>query len=226
MQKLNSVDLKIDEGVKIAIGDVPLYGELKVPEKALGVVIFAHGSGSGRHSPRNQAVAAHLREHGLGTLLFDLLTRAEEAEDRFTGHLRFNIPFLGERLVEVAEWARQHDQVGRLPIGFFGASTGAAAALVAAAKLPKETAAVVSRGGRPDLAMDHLRDVECPVLLIVGEWDKPVIEMNERAFEQLRFHKEMKIVPRATHLFEEPGALELVSQMAAEWFVESFKARY
>ena len=202
--------------VQIPSGSVILEGELIIPAGAHGVVLFAHGSGSSRHSPRNQFVARIIREAGIGTLLFDLLTEEEETVDIHTRQLRFDIDLLAQRLVDATYLLRGNHN--HLSIGFFGASTGAAAALVAAAELGQNIGAVVSRGGRPDLAGDALPDVKCPTSLIVGERDYPVIEMNLSAFAQLRCEKELKIVPGATHLFEEPGTLEKAAELAAEWF--------
>jgi dienelactone hydrolase len=210
--------------VEVSVGEVTLEGELAVPDSARGLVIFAHGSGSSRFSPRNQAVAAMLDAGGLATLLFDLLTPEEDRVDRVTRELRFDIPMLGKRVVGAIDWASQHDELRDLDIGCFGASTGAAAALIGAAARPKEVKAVVSRGGRPDLAMEVLGDVRAPTLLIVGGRDKPVIDMNRRAFERLRGEKEMEIVAGATHLFEEPGALEEVSRLARDWFLRAFRS--
>ena len=202
--------------VSVPAGDVSLEGELIVPEGAQGVVLFAHGSGSSRHSPRNRFVAAALREGNLGTLLFDLLTADEEVIDLQTTHLRFDVALLAERLIHAIDWMSR--QEAGLPIGLFGASTGAGAALLAAAQRPNRVAAVVSRGGRPDLAGAALRNVQAPTLLIVGGRDKPVIELNRLALGQLRGKTKLEIVPRATHLFEEPGALEEVGRLAREWF--------
>jgi len=203
-------------------GDVTLEGELSVPKGATGIVLFAHGSGSSRHSPRNQFVARTIREAGLGTLLFDLLTREEEAVDMRTCSLRFDIGLLATRLVDATAWLARESSTWVMRIGYFGASTGAAAALIAAAEvkdeIDKRISAVVSRGGRPDLAGDALSRVEAPTLLIVGGRDEPVIEMNAAAFAQLQCEKEMRIVEGATHLFEEPGTLEEVARLAAEWF--------
>jgi len=182
------------------------------------VVLFAHGSGSSRHSPRNQYVARVLRQAGLGTLLIDLLTADEESVDQYTRHLRFDIELLALRLIGTTDWLRQHPLTDELPIGYFGASTGAGAALLAAADRPDVVRAVVSRGGRPDLAGPALLRVHAPTLLIVGGADAPVIDLNERALELLGGEKELRIVPGATHLFEEPGALEEVARLAADWF--------
>ena len=199
-------------------GPAELEGALGVPEGATGVVLFAHGSGSGRRSPRNRYVARVLREAGLATLLIDLLTPEEEAVDIRTGLLRFDIGLLTERLAGATDWLVHNPDTQNSRIGYFGASTGAGAALVAAAKRPREVGAVVSRGGRPDLAEDALPLVKAPTLLIVGGKDVPVIGMNKEALERLRVKKELKIVPGATHLFEEPGALEEVARLAADWF--------
>ena len=181
--------------------------------------MFAHGSGSGRHSPRNRYVAHMFREVGLATLLIDLLTPEEEEVDLYTHHLRFDIGLLAERLVGVTDWLTQNPDIQNLRVGYFGASTGAGAALVAAAGRPEVVDAIVSRGGRPDLAGDELSRVRAPVLLIVGGNDRRVIGMNREALAKLRVEKKLEIVPGATHLFEEPGALEVVAKLAAEWFV-------
>ncbi|PYS89821.1 MAG: hydrolase [Acidobacteria bacterium] len=204
--------------VQIPAGAAMLAGELNVPVGATGVVLFAHGSGSSRHSPRNQAVARTIRAQGVGTLLFDLLTREEEAVDVRTRHLRFDIGLLAERLVDATNWLKGEEGTGHLRVGYFGSSTGGGAALVAAARIGEEVGAVVSRGGRPDLAGEALKRVQSPTLLIVGGFDEPVIRMNEEAYAWLRCEKELKIVPGATHLFEEPGTLEEVARLAAEWF--------
>ena len=207
--------------VRIQAGKVTLEGILSVPKEATGAVIFAHGSGSSRHSPRNQYVAAALREAGLGTLLFDLLTKKEEAEDIFRGHLRFDIRLLADRMVAATDWFLKHTAAGRtLHLGYFGASTGAAAALVAAAERPDPVQAIVSRGGRPDLAGPALSKVKTSTLLIVGGNDTPVVEINREAFDRLRSEKQLVIVPGATHLFEEPGTLEEVARLAAQWFLK------
>jgi dienelactone hydrolase len=205
--------------VRVRTGGVELEGQLGVPAGAHGVVLFAHGSGSSRHSPRNQYVARALRKAGLGTLLIDLLTADEESVDQYTRHLRFDIELLALRLIGATDWLRHDPLTADLPIGYFGASTGAGAALMAAAERPDVVRAVVSRGGRPDLAGPALMRVHAPTLLIVGGADAPVIDLNERALELLEVEKELRIVPRATHLFEEPGALEEVARLAADWFV-------
>jgi dienelactone hydrolase len=209
--------------IQIPAGSVLLDGDLIVPLNADGLVIFAHGSGSSRRSPRNQLVAEVLRRAGLGTLLFDLLTPAEGAADAVRGHLRFNIGLLTQRLVCAAHWAAEEDEARHLRLGFFGASTGGGAALVAAADLGKSIGAVVSRGGRPDLAGNALRRVKAPTLLIVGEQDEAVLGFNEDAYEMLDCEKTLSIVRGATHLFEEPGALEEVARLAADWFLEHLR---
>jgi putative phosphoribosyl transferase len=206
-----------DRAVRVAAGSVMLDGDLSLPDPASGVVLFAHGSGSSRHSPRNRYVARVLQEAGLGTLLIDLLTPAEEAVDMRTAHLRFDIGLLAARLTSATEWLAQQPDTAMRTIGYFGASTGGGAALVAAAARPRGVAAVVSRGGRPDLAGDALPQVQAPTLLIVGSNDEPVIELNEDALAQLRCEKRLEIVPGATHLFEEPGALERVADLARDW---------
>jgi pimeloyl-ACP methyl ester carboxylesterase len=202
--------------IQIRSSAVQLSGDLTLPEKAQGVVLFAHGSGSSRHSTRNQFVARTIREAGVGTLLFDLLTQDEEAVDARTGHLRFDIGLLASRLIDVTYWI--NGELDYLRVGYFGSSTGGGAALVAAAELRDNVAAVVSRGGRPDLAGPALPKVKSPTLLIVGGFDYPVIEMNKEALGRMRCEKELKIVPGATHLFEEPGTLEQVATLAAKWF--------
>ncbi|HYY15406.1 MAG TPA: dienelactone hydrolase family protein [Gammaproteobacteria bacterium] len=204
--------------VKIPLREAVLEGELSIPAGAEGIVLFAHGSGSSRHSPRNQWVAQVLREADIGTLLFDLLRREEEAVDRVRGHLRFDIRLLADRLIGATAWLGQVPEIGQLNIGYFGASTGGGAALVAAAELGDRVSAVVSRGGRPDLAGEALLYVRAPTLLIVGGYDEPVIEMNRAAYRSLHCPKELRIVPGATHLFEEPGTLEEVARLAQEWF--------
>jgi putative phosphoribosyl transferase len=203
--------------VRVSAGAVELKGILGIPEGAQGVVLFAHGSGSGRHSPRNRYVAEVLREAGLATLLVDLLTPEEEEVDLRTRHLRFDIGLLADRLAGATDWLARNPDTQELGVGYFGASTGAGAALVAAAERP-EVGAVVSRGGRPDLAGEALSHVATPTLLIVGGEDEPVIGMNWEALAQLRSEKEIEIVPGATHLFEEPGKLEEVARLAAHWF--------
>ena len=195
-----------------------MNGDLVVPAHSSGIVLFAHGSGSSRHSPRNRHVADILQQGGLGTLLLDLLTADEGAADERTGHLRFNIDLLATRLIQAVDWLSENAATAQLRIGCFGASTGAAAALVAAARRPGNVRAVVSRGGRPDLAGPALAIVDAPTLLIVGGRDHTVIDLNRRAFDQLRCDKDLRIVPGATHLFEEPGALDKVAELARDWF--------
>src|SRR5213082_2144699 len=205
--------------VRIPAGRATLAGNLSIPVNAAALVLFAHGSGSSRHSPRNQFVARTLNRAGLGTLLFDLLTPEEEALDIYTREHRFNIGLLAERLVHATKWARQQEETRDLRIGYFGSSTGGAAALVAAAELPQDVGAVVSRGGRPDLAGDALPKVQAPTFLIVGGNDDIVIELNEMARDQMRCEVKLEIVSGATHLFEEPDALEKVAKLASDWFV-------
>jgi pimeloyl-ACP methyl ester carboxylesterase len=206
--------------VRIRAGDVTLEGNLALPPNARGVVMFAHGSGSSRHSPRNRAVAHALREGGLATLLIDLLTPGEERVDEQTGELRFDIGLLAERLVDATDWLGEAEETRGFGVGYFGASTGAGAALVAAAQRPNVVRAVVSRGGRPDLAGAALTRVRAPTLLIVGGSDPVVLELNRQAFERLRCEKRLVVVPGATHLFEEPGALEEVARLARDWFLQ------
>ncbi len=204
--------------VRVSAGSVTLEANFNIPADAQGVVLFAHGFGSGRHSPRNRYVAEAIREAGQAALLIDLLTPEEEEADMRTRHLRFDIRLLADRLAGATDWLAQYPDTRDLSVGYFGASTGAGAALVAAAELPEEVEAIVSRG-RPDLAGDALAHVKAPTLLIVGGNDGPLIEMNREALEQLRVEKELEIVPEATHLFEEPGVLEQVARLASGWFV-------
>jgi dienelactone hydrolase len=208
-----------ERDVELPARGATLAGTLTLPTAARGVVVFAHGSGSGRFSPRNRAVAGVLVEAGLATLLMDLLTADEEAEDMRTGHLRFDIPLLADRVASAVDWLSSHPTIAALPVGCFGASTGAAAALVTAAERPQCVRAVVSRGGRPDLAGDALRRVEAPTLLIVGGRDTVVIQLNRQAQALLRGESKLVIVPGASHLFEEPGALEQVAALARDWFL-------
>jgi putative phosphoribosyl transferase len=215
---------EISRPVYIPIDGGGLEGELMVPARATGIVIFAHGSGSSRQSRRNQFVATTIRESGIGTLLMDLLTAEEERVDTVTRHLRFDIGLLANRLLDAARFVSQLNETRGLRIGFFGASTGAAAALVAAAELREDVGAVVSRGGRPDLAGTSLTRVTSPTLLIVGGRDEPVMELNQQAYDQLKCKKELQIVPGATHLFEEPGALEEAARLAAGWFKQHLRA--
>jgi putative phosphoribosyl transferase len=205
--------------VHIPAGRATLAGNLNIPVNATALALFAHGSGSSRHSPRNQFVARTLNETGLATLLFDLLTPEEELVDTRTAELRFDIDLLAKRLIHATEWAKRQEQTRDLRIGYFGSSTGGGAALVAAAKLPDDVDAVVSRGGRPDLAGAALSRVQAPTLLIVGGQDDIVIELNEQARDQMRCEVKLEIIPGATHLFEEPGALEQVAKLASDWFL-------
>jgi dienelactone hydrolase len=209
--------------LEIAAAGVELEADVAVPEAARGVVLFAHGSGSSRRSPRNRYVASELQSAGLATVLVDLLTAREEQVDVRSRELRFDIRLLSVRLAALTDWLAQHDGTAGLGVGLFGASTGAAAALVAAAMRPNSVQAVVSRGGRPDLAGEFLRLVRAPTLLIVGERDQTVIELNRKAMTQLAAPTRLEIVPRATHLFEEPGALEHVARLARDWFVQYLK---
>src|SRR6266403_5814233 len=211
--------------VQIQVGREILPGNLTIPENAVALVLFAHGSGSSRYSPRNQFVACTLNDAGLATLLFDLLTPEEEAIDMRTREHRFNIGLLAERLVHATRWARRQEQTRDLQVGYFGSSTGGAAALVATAEIPQDAGAVVSRGGRPDLAGDALPKVQAPTLLIVGGNDDIVIELNEQARDQMRCEVKLEIVPGATHLFEEPGALEKVAKLASDWVVSHAAAK-
>jgi len=207
-----------ERAVRIAMGRIQLDGDLAVPSGARGVVLFAHGSGSSRHSTRNRRVAQVLHGAGFATLLLDLLTPQEEQLDSLTAHIRFDIPLLAERLELAVAWLGKQAETKKLPIGLFGASTGAAAALIAAAHLPEEIGAVVSRGGRPDLAGNALEEVRAPTLLIVGGADTMVLELNREALAQLKCRAEIQVVTGAGHLFEEPGALEQVSKLAVTWF--------
>jgi putative phosphoribosyl transferase len=208
---------------EVKIAPEALAGDLVIPKRALGVVLFAHGSGSSRHSPRNRYVADVLQQAGFATLLLDLLTAAEEQVDLATGHLRFAIGLLAGRLLEATDWLQREPQTHTLPIACFGASTGAGAALLAAAERPKLIKAVVSRGGRPDLAGSALSRVQAPTLLIVGGEDHPVISLNQKAMAQLRCEKRLSIVPGATHLFQERGTLEEVARRARDWLETYFK---
>jgi putative phosphoribosyl transferase len=205
--------------VRVQAGSATLEGDLEIPEGAMGVVLFAHGSGSGRQSPRNRFVARQLQTAGLATFLIDLLTPEEEAVDVHTAHLRFDIPLLAKRLVAATRWLAADPSTRALKLGYFGASTGAAAALVAAAEEPDRVGTVVSRGGRPDLAGPALPRVRAPTLLIVGSQDLTVLEMNRTAMASMQAVTRLEIVPGATHLFEEPGALEVVASFAQDWFL-------
>lgn len=215
---METLQAATEVAVQIPAEDAILQGDLAIPPQPHGLVIFAHGSGSSRHSPRNRYVAGVLQQSGLATLLMDLLTVDEEAVDQYTRHLRFDIPLLSGRLVAATDWAKDEEQVRGLNIGYFGASTGAAAAIMAAAQRPDHVKAIVSRGGRPDLAETALEQIKAPTLLLVGDRDYPVIDLNEQAFERMQCEKRLTLVPRATHLFEEPGTLEQVAEMAAAWF--------
>jgi putative phosphoribosyl transferase len=209
---------QLERAVQIPANGVRLEGDLVIPPAARGIVVFAHGSGSGRFSPRNRAVAGVLVDAGLATLLMDLLTADEEAVDLRTGHLRFDVGLLGRRVIDSIDWLASDPTTEDLPVGCFGASTGAAAALIAAAERPERVAAVVSRGGRPDLAGEALRRVAAPTLLIVGGNDLEVLRLNQQAQAVLAGESRLEIVPGAGHLFEEPGALERVALMARDWF--------
>jgi dienelactone hydrolase len=213
------------EAVRVPDGNAMLDGDLRIAAGAAGLVIFAHGSGSSRFSRRNRGVADALDRAGFATLLLDLLTRDEESVDRDTREFRFDIPRLGRRMLAAAEWARGHAPVSHLPLAYFGASTGAAAALIAAAERPEACVAVVSRGGRPDLAGDALRRVAAPTLLIVGGDDEPVIELNRQAMARMHAEVKLEIIPGATHLFEEPGTLEEVSRLAVAWIDSAVSGR-
>lgn len=211
--------------VRVQAGSVTLEGDLHIPQGAAGVVLFAHGSGSSRHSTRNRFVAGQLQGAGLATLLIDLLTSDEEAVDQHTGHLRFDISLLAERLVSATRWLKDDPSTRSLRVGYFGASTGGGAALVAAAQIPQDVDAVVSRGGRPDLAGAALPRVQAPTLLIVGGQDPAVLELNRAAMARMRAVNRLEIVPGATHLFEERGALETVAQLAGDWFLQYLTER-
>ncbi|MDR7579997.1 MAG: dienelactone hydrolase family protein [Armatimonadota bacterium] len=207
-----------EQAVRVPLDGAGVFGDLSVPRGARGLVLFAHGSGSSRFSPRNRFVARRLQERGLATLLLDLLTAQEEQEDAGTGRYRFDVTLLADRLLRAVAWTANHDDLRGLRVGLFGASTGAAAALRAAAADPEGVAAVVSRGGRPDLAREVLLLVRAPTLLIVGGADEPVLQLNREAFRLLTCEKRLEVVPGAGHLFEEPGALERVADLAADWF--------
>jgi len=211
--------------VRIELADAALNGDLSLPANACGLVVFAHGSGSSRHSSRNRSVAEALQHAQLGTLLLDLLTDGEERTDSVTAEFRFDIPLLAERVIGALDWVAVCATTTGLPVGLFGASTGAAAALIAAARRPDIVRAVVSRGGRPDLASDSLAAVTAPTLLIVGGRDEVVIELNRQAFARLNAPKQLEIVPGATHLFEEPGALTTVAALARDWFLRSLNTK-
>jgi putative phosphoribosyl transferase len=214
-----------ERAVEIPAEGVRLAGDLTIPPDASGIVVFAHGSGSGRFSPRNRAVAGMLVDAGLATLLMDLLTAEEEAHDLRTGHLRFDVGLLGRRVIAAIDWLATDAAAGQLPVGCFGASTGAAAALIAAAERPQRVGAVVSRGGRPDLAGEALPRVTAPTLLIVGGKDVEVLRLNQQALAALAGEARLEIVPGATHLFEEPGALAHVAALARDWFLRHLGRR-
>jgi putative phosphoribosyl transferase len=211
-----------DQAVRFDVGGIHIDADVSTPADATGMVLFVHGSGSSRHSPRNQFVASHLHAEGLGTVLMDLLTRTEERADQFSGHLRFDIAFLARRVMAVLDDLRGQNS---LPLGLFGASTGAAASLVVAAAQPRVISAVVSRGGRPDLAGHSLPAVKAPTLLIVGSEDREVVELNRKAAAQMSAESRVEIVPGASHLFHEPGALETVAHLAADWFTSHLSGR-
>ena len=227
---MNDVDVAIATrvpetlAVRVAADHSWLDGELRLPTPRTGLVVFAHGSGSSRFSRRNQHVARCLERRGLGTLLIDLLTREEEEIDARTAEYRFDLQLLASRLVAIVDWARGRGDTAGLPIGLFGASTGGGAALIAAAARPHEVAAVVSRGGRPDLAREALGHTRAPTLLIVGGEDRPVLALNRSAMARMAGPVQLAVVPGATHLFEEPGALDEVADLATEWFVQHFTA--
>jgi putative phosphoribosyl transferase len=210
----------VHQSLWVPAGDATLEADIVVSEPAVGVVLFAHGSGSGRHSPRNRQVAGELQSVGLATVLADLLTREEQLTDARTGALRFDIGLLAGRVVALTDWLVEQEKTAGLGVGLFGASTGAAAALAAAAARPASVDAVVSRGGRPDLAGGLLRPLHQPILLIVGERDPTVLDLNRKAMEELGGEARLEIVPGASHLFEEPGALEQVARLARDWFVD------
>jgi dienelactone hydrolase len=218
MRDRNAKQDRPAEDVLVSFGPVTLAGILEIPNDPRGIVLFAHGSGSSRLSPRNQHVARDLREGGIATLLMDLLTPEEEDLDERTGRLRFDIELLTQRVIGATGWLAENPATRDLPIGYFGASTGAAAALSAAAQNPDPVAAIVSRGGRPDLAGDALEHVRAPTLLIVGELDLVVIEMNQTAMDRMTTECHLRIVPGATHLFEEPGTLDEVAALSRDWF--------
>lgn len=215
---LTGVDLTGDTFVEIPVGDVILEGNLRIPSGAAGLVVFAHGSGSSRHSPRNRYVAEYLNDRGIGTLLIDLLSAEEEAIDVRTRHLRFDIDMLADRLTGIVRWVAAQTELNELRIGYFGSSTGSGAALLATARQPDRIAAIVSRGGRPDLADRVLDKIEVPVRLVVGGNDPQVLSLNEQSLRRLNDRSLLDVVPGATHLFEEPGALDRVCELAAEWF--------
>jgi dienelactone hydrolase len=217
-KRILSMEKTFEEYVKIPIPPHSIEGNLTQPPNATGIVLFAHGSGSGRFSPRNQAVAKTLNQAGIATLLIDLLTQAEEEIDIITTQYRFDINLLANRLIEATNWVKQRQDLKTYPIGYFGASTGAAAAIIAAVNFPDEIKAVVSRGGRPDLAMDYLPKIRVPILFIVGGNDLDVLSLNQQAFALVRSERNLEVVSGASHLFEEAGALEKVAELSADWF--------
>lgn len=212
------------EELFISVDSISLPGILTIPQNAQGIVVFAHGSGSSRHSPRNQFVAEVFNQHSIATLLLDLLTQDEETQDKAKGEYRFNISLLASRLARVIDWIIENEKTQALPIGLFGASTGAAAALIAASQRRTQIAAVVSRGGRPDLAIKNLSHVLAPTLFVVGEGDLEVIELNKLAFNAMHCVRKFEIIPKATHLFEERGALEAVAELSLNWFLVYFSS--
>ncbi|MHB8996608.1 MAG: dienelactone hydrolase family protein [Armatimonadota bacterium] len=214
------MNAQAEVALRIHAGDVSLEGDLRLPDNPVGLVVFAHGSGSSRHSPRNRHVADVLHQSGIGTLLMDLLTVDEEAVDQYTRHLRFDIGLLSQRLVAATDWLKDDPELTGLSLGYFGASTGAAAAIIAAAHRPEHIQAVVSRGGRPDLAGASLALIKAPTLLIVGGDDYQVIDLNRQAYARMNCEKRLEIVPGATHLFEEPGTLDKAAELAAGWFAQ------
>lgn len=211
----------MNESLRIKVGDVFLEGELNMPENPSGLIIFSHGSGSSRFSPRNRLVSQFLNKNGFGTFLFDLLTQEEDQDYE----RRFDIELLSRRLEEVTRYLIKLPALNNIPLGYFGASTGAASALIAASKLQNKIKAVVSRGGRPDMASGYLEDVKAPTLLIVGELDFDVLNLNKKALEEITGEKSLKIVDGATHLFEEPGTLEQVAELSLEWFIQNLKPK-
>jgi pimeloyl-ACP methyl ester carboxylesterase len=219
----SQANVESERTVQIETGDVQISGDLVVPDGALGVVLFAHGSGSSRHSPRNRQIAAVFQRSGLATLLIDLLTAEEDAIDQQTRHLRFDIPMLGDRLISALDWLAVDTATANLPAGLFGASTGAGAAILAAHARTDQVRAIVSRGGRPDLANETLMLIAAPTLLIVGGSDEIVLGLNQWALELLPGQKELAVIPGASHLFEEPGALEAVADRARDWFLRFLK---
>ncbi|MCW3996340.1 MAG: dienelactone hydrolase family protein [Candidatus Bathyarchaeota archaeon] len=215
--------IQTETSIRIPVGNVEVEGNLYLPSGTTGIVVFVHGSGSSRFSPRNQYVAKEINKASIGTLLFDLLTPKEEEQDIVTAEYRFNIGLLAQRLIGTTKWLKNNPKTKNLALGYFGASTGAAAALIAAADLPNDVATVVSRGGRPDLAGDYLPRVKAPTLLIVGGWDTEVIALNRQAQKQMTNENKLVIIPGATHLFEEPGKLEEVAKLSTDWFIRYLK---